>query len=417
MFLERLELQHFRNYQHQFIDFAAPKTILLGDNAQGKSNVLEAIELLATMRSHRVYRDRDLVQSGESCSKVQAILKRNDATTYLSMLLRTSGRRTVSLNQETLKRQLDLLGVLSIVQFSCLDLELVRGGPAERRRWLDNLLVQLEPYYAYLLHQYNRVLRQRNTVLKARQAGRLSRTKHKVYAQGPDSPTAKLQPTEGFATHAATPDVSADGAADDLGVWNTQLVAIGTRIIRRRARALDRLLPLACHWHQQLSGSEETLNLLYQPNTAGLELIQADDPQAIQAAFAEKLAARAEAELYQGSSLVGPHRDDLDMQVDGKPARYYSSQGQQRTIVLALKLAELKLIDSVIDDPPILLLDDVLAELDLKRQGQLLEAIHDRFQTLITTTHLNIFDQSWVQSAQLFTVRAGTLLESSSASV
>ncbi|NJM48866.1 MAG: DNA replication/repair protein RecF, partial [Alkalinema sp. RU_4_3] len=179
----------------------------------------------------------------------------------------------------------------------------------------------------------------------------------------------------------------------------------GRRVIRRRSRVLERLTPLAVEWHRAISGSREGLEICYAPNVA----VESDDPGVIQQVFLERLASRAVAEQHQGTTLVGPHRDEVTFTIDGTPARQYGSQGQQRTLVLALKLAELKLIEDVIGEPPLLLLDDVLAELDLRRQNQLLDAIQDRFQTLITTTHLGSFDAQWLTSAQILHVQAGKL--------
>ena len=166
MYLKTLQIRQFRNYKDQKVDFLAPKTILVGDNAQGKSNLLEAVELLATLRSHRNSRDRDLVRESEPVGQISATIERQNSTNDLSITLRRNGRRSVAKNSETLRRQLDFLGVLNAVQFSSLDLDLVRGGPEQRRHWLDTLLIQLEPIYAYILQQYNQVLRQRNAFLK-----------------------------------------------------------------------------------------------------------------------------------------------------------------------------------------------------------------------------------------------------------
>ncbi|NEQ98361.1 MAG: DNA replication/repair protein RecF [Cyanothece sp. SIO2G6] len=378
MFLEQLHLRHFRNYEDQPIAFTAPKTILVGDNAQGKSNVLEAVELLATLRSHRGGRDRDLVQTDHSESIITARLRRLSGDTKLAMTLRNSGRRTVAINGETQKRQLDFLGVINAVQFSSLDLDLVRGGPGERRRWLDVLLVQLEPVYAHILQQYQTVLKQRNALLKQRRS----------HLTNPGT-TAPIDPTQ-------------------LALWDAQLATAGTRVIRRRARAIARLAPIAQQWHHNISGQQEILELRYASNVA-VESAAQDDAGVIQQAFLHQIKEKAIAEQYQGTSLVGPHRDEIEFLINQTPARQYGSQGQQRTLVLALKLAELILIESVISEPPLLLLDDVLAELDLKRQNQLLETIQDRFQTLITATHLGAFDAQWVQSAQILTVKAGQL--------
>jgi DNA replication and repair protein RecF len=168
------------------------------------------------------------------------------------------------------------------------------------------------------------------------------------------------------------------------------------------------LAPLAQQWHQQISGKTETLEIYYAANVNPL----ADTPDQIQQHFLEQLQQRAIAEQHQGTTLVGPHRDEIEFRINQTPARHYGSQGQQRTLVLALKLAELQLIEAVIGEPPLLLLDDVLAELDLNRQNQLLETIQDRFQTLITTTHLGAFDAQWLTHSQILTVQAGQIMTS-----
>ncbi|MCU0526091.1 MAG: DNA replication/repair protein RecF [Elainella sp. Prado103] len=384
MYLKTLHLKQFRNYSDQQVEFSAPKTILVGENAQGKSNLLEAVELLATLRSHRALRDRELVLDGEPIGQVAAVLERHGSPVDLTLTLRSNGRRTVGLNGETLRRQLDFLGVMNAVQFSSLDLELVRGSPGERRNWLDTLLTQLEPVYAYILQQYNTVLRQRNAFLKQRGDRVLT----------PVDPSS-----EKSGTVLPSPDPT------QLAIWDAQLAAIGSRVIRRRARVIERLAPLAQVWHQSISNSQEVLEVRYAPNVA----IDNDDPTVIQAAFLDKLQRRSVAEQHQGTTLVGPHRDEVELLINQTPARQYGSQGQQRTLVLALKLAELKLIETVIGEPPLLLLDDVLAELDLNRQNKLLETIQDHFQTLITTTHLGSFDAQWLKSSQILTVKAGQI--------
>ncbi len=370
MYLKTLHLRQFRNYQEQKVEFTAAKTILVGNNAQGKSNLLEAVELLATLRSHRMARDRDLIKEGEPVSQIQATLERQNGISDLTLTLRRNGRRSVALNGESVRRQMDFLGVLNAVQFSSLDLDLVRGGPDNRRNWLDTLLIQLEPIYAHILQQYNQVLRQRNAFLKQ--------------AQDSASSTQNLE---------------------QLAVWDAQLAATGTKVIRRRDRAIQRLAPIAATWHANISGSTEVLQINYVPSVP----LTQNHPEEVQLAFLTKIQQRAIAEMYRGTTLVGPHRDEVELTINQTPARQYGSQGQQRTLVLALKLAELQLIEEVVKEPPLLLLDDVLAELDPSRQNQLLDAIQDRFQTLITTTHLSSFDSQWLNSSQIILVNAGKL--------
>lgn len=418
MFLQYLYLQDFRNYRQQPVVFDAPKTILLGENAQGKSNLLEAIELLATLKSHRTSRDRDLIREEATTAHIKAQLKRELGTSDLSLILRKVGRRAAIVNGETLKRQQDFLGHLNAVQFSSLDLDLVRGGPAGRRVWIDTLLTQLEPVYAHLLHQYGQVLKQRNALIKRLSLG--------VESQGDGDATAAetlssqlnlsqsdlvqaASLSQGKAERRQALQKRASDQSTELALWDAQLAATGTRVIRRRARVLERLAPLAQTWHESISGGHEKLVIRYQPNVPLPDQGDRDDPRSIQHTFLEKIQSRALAEYHQHTSLVGPHRDDIELLINQTPARQFGSQGQQRTLVLSLKLAELALIETVIGEPPLLLLDDVLAELDLKRQNQLLETIEDRFQTLITTTHLGAFESRWLKESQILTVSQGSL--------
>ncbi len=433
MYLRQLHLRNFRNYTEQRVEFGAAKTILVGDNAQGKSNLLEAVELLSTLRSHRTSRDRDLIHEGDAQAQITAHVERDLGAVELSLILRTTGRRAVALNGETLRRHLDFLGTLNLVEFSSLDLDLVRGGPEQRRQWMDGLLIQLEPIYASLLQQYNQVLRQRNALLKSMQKAAMGATASGAAASGGvgewesggvgERLAAERSPSYGESVWAApafsesaaeTVPVSLP-ATEQLALWNLQLAMAGTRVIRRRSRMIRRLAPLALEWHRAISGSQEELAVGYAPNVA--QGGETDDPTVIQQAFLAQLQERAIAEKFQGSTLVGPHRDDVAFTINATSAKQYGSQGQQRTLVLALKLAELRLIEEVIGEPPLLLLDDVLAELDLKRQNQLLEAIQDRFQTLITTTHLGAFDAQWLHSSQIFAVQAGQLSRGSSPSL
>lgn len=378
MYLEQLHLTRFRNYFNCSVAFEAQTIILLGNNAQGKSNLLEAVELLATLKSHRTSKDQDLIFQNEAIAQIEAVVKRLYRENTLTLTLRQKGRRTVALDREKLRRQTDFLGALNAVQFSSLDLDLVRGSPDKRRNWIDALLIQIEPIYAYILQEYNRVLRQRNALLKT--------IRKSLY------------------------EVSESNQVDNstweqLALWDAQLAANGSRVMRRRARVLERLTPIAQKWHNQISDHTEQLNLIYTANVTWSE----DDPQQVQQAILDRIKLRQAAEQNLGTTVVGPHRDEVEFNINETPARSYGSQGQQRTLVLALKLAELELIETVVGEPPLLLLDDVLAELDLQRQNQLLSAIANRFQTIITTTHLNSFDQQWLKSSQVLTVDNGSL--------
>lgn len=414
MYLKTLHLRQFRNYFDQKVAFDAPKTILVGNNAQGKSNLLEAVELLSTLKSHRVGRDRDLILDSKPIGQIDATLERQTGPIDLALTLRSGGRRTLKLNGEPLRRHLDFLSVLNVVQFSCLDLDLVRGGPEGRRNWIDRLVIQLEPIYAHILQQYNQILRQRNALLKRSREIRkaeFSESFDKMQFIGSETPEDQNiaefpMPNAPFPIpHSQFPIPSSE-----LALWDAQLATAGARVIRRRDRILERLMPLARKWHHSISGSAEVLDVKYEANIeVGAELIAKDNLEGVRQAFLEKIQKRAIAEQFQGTTLVGPHRDDITFTINNTPARQYASQGQQRTLVLALKLAELQLIEEVVGEAPLLLLDDVLAELDLSRQNQLLETIQERFQTLITTTHLGAFDTQWLRQTQILSVVAGQI--------
>jgi len=373
MYLKSLHIKQFRNYIDQEVNFTAPKTMIVGNNAQGKSNLLEAVLLLATLRSHRVSKDRDLVRNSEAIGEIRAICQRSPESypMELMMRMRASGKRTLQVNGVNQARHLDFLGNLNAVMFSSLDLDLVRGSPESRRNWLDTVLIQLEPIYINLLQQYSQVLRQRNALLKSIKQGQI-----------------QYEPQQ-------------------MALWDAQLVTTGTRLIRRRSRLLERLTPIARIWHQSISGGSEYLEITYVPKFL---FSPKDTIENIHQAFFEAISQKAIIEQHQGTSLVGPHRDEVLLTINQTPAREYGSQGQQRTLVLALKLAELDLLESVIGEPPLLLLDDVLAELDLQRQDHLLNAIGDRIQTIITTTHLGSFGAQWLNSARIFQVESGKIL-------
>ena len=346
----------------------APRLLVIGRNGEGKSNLLEAVELLGSLRSHRCSVDRDLIRRGERQSLLAADCSGGDR---LELELRRQGGRQARRNGKLLDRQLDLIGPLRCVGFSALDLDLVRGEPALRRQWLDRVVLQLEPVYAELLSRYGRLLRQRSQLLR------------RGLGQG-----------------------QLDGL---LEAFDQQMALIGTRLHRRRLRALARLQPLAAAWQERLSGGREQLLLRYQPGSV-LEGEEAEAPW--RDALLEQLHRQRPEELRLGQCSVGPHRDEIALELGGQPARRYGSAGQQRTLVLALKLAELELVRQLWGEPPLLLLDDVLAELDPGRQQLLLEAVGEGHQCLVSATHLGAFSGGWHEHSQVVTVEAGTLLPS-----
>jgi DNA replication and repair protein RecF len=339
---------------------------VIGRNGEGKSNLLEAVELLGSLRSHRCSADRDLIRQGERQSMISALCEGGDR---LELELRRQGGRVARRNGKVLERQHELIGPLRCVGFSALDLDLVRGEPALRRQWLDRVVLQLEPVYAELMSRYGRLLRQRSQLLR-----------------------------RGLASAAV---------ADLLEAFDQQMALVGTRLHRRRLRALRRLEPLAAAWQERLSGGRELLQLRYRPGSL-LEGEEAEAPW--RDALLEQLRRQRPEELRLGQCGVGPQRDEVALELGGQPARRYGSAGQQRTLVLALKLAELELVQQLWGEPPLLLLDDVLAELDPGRQQLLLEAVGEGHQCLVSATHLGAFSGGWHQRSQVVTVEAGNLL-------
>ena len=333
--------------------------LVIGPNGIGKSNLLEAVELLGSLRSHRCSQDRDLIQWDAPRALLRAGLDDGD---QLELELRRQGGRQARRNGKSLDRQLDLIGPLRCIGFSALDLELVRGEPALRRQWLDRVVLQLEPVYADLLGRYNRLLRQRSQLWRR-------------HAQNSPSQRDAL-----------------------LDAFDMQMALVSTRIHRRRQRALRRLEPIARRWQSHLSAGNEELELHYQPGSR-LDAEEAEEPWRL--AIEEQLRRQRPEEERLGSCRVGPHRDEVSLQLGGSPARRFGSSGQQRSLVLGLKLAELELVTQLFGEAPLLLLDDVLAELDPTRQQLLLEAVGQEHQCLVSATHLSGFEGGWREHSQI----------------
>jgi len=374
-FLSRFELQHFRSYRTASLQVEANRVIFVGSNGAGKSNILEAVELLGSLRSHRTAADADLIQLGRTDGWIHGWIG-TDGLDHIGLHLRQRGGRQGWRNQQPLSRTMDLLGALRCVCFSSLDLALVRGEPVLRRQWLDRVVLQLEPLYGELLARYGKLLRQRSSLVR-RHGGRAPH--HHLTAL--------------------------------LNAYDQQMANLGARLHRRRQRALLRLDPLARRWQRRLSGEQEILSLLYRPGT---DLPPSPDPDqgnqelvAWQGALRQQLAHQREVELHVGCCRIGPQRDEVVLQLNGQAARRYGSAGQQRCMVLALKMAEVALVAQVSGEAPVLLLDDVLAELDPDRQLLLLEAIGQQQQCLLSTTHLDHFIDPWRHDAQCIGVHQG----------
>ncbi len=403
MHVRSLRLRNFRNYASSLVEFAPTRNIVIGDNAQGKTNLLEAIEICSTGKSSRADRDLELILKGQSAASFEVTFSCGNYDETLAIDLSPGGtkgtanpgriRKIIKVNGVVQSSVKGLLGRLPVVSFKSSDLNLLRGGPRNRRDWLDSIGVRLRPAFHDILSNYAKAVAQRNRMLKIIfERGRL---------------TSEDQ--------------------EQLYVWDKQVARFGTLVIKARLKILAQLLPLSEEYQSHLSRCNESLSINYAFAAGEPEKDDAEEPLDNGTRPASEIAAMEDVELARllikhmkekrneeirrKQSLVGPHRDDLLFQLNEFDAVSYASQGQQRSIVLALKLAELKLLTRHNNDSPVLLLDDVLAELDVNRQALLMTAIHDNMQTIVTTTGLSGFDWQWVEGARIITVSEGSIVK------
>ncbi|MHB9144026.1 MAG: DNA replication/repair protein RecF [Symbiobacteriia bacterium] len=366
MRLVSLDLRHFRNYSSLHLDLGAGVNILFGRNAAGKTNVLEGIFFLATSRSHRTHQDQDLITWGEDDLAVGALLDSGYGQIHAEIRYQRDKRRQIRLGGSQV-RVVDLLGRVPVVFFGPDDLQMLKGSPALRRRYLDLFLSQTHPPYFKALQSYVHVVTQRNGLLRQLREG--------------------------------------GGTAGTLEVWDDQFIEYATTVTHYRLQALGPVQARAAESQQQLSEGREKLTLTYEFAAGG----EPQDPAAIRDRLQTALAERRREELSRAQTTVGPHRDDLLIRINGVDARSFGSQGQQRSAVLSLKLAELGYLRQEAGTNPLLLLDDVTSELDDGRRGLLLEAVGREAQTFITCTTLDDLDPRWLESSHLHRVEAGEI--------
>ncbi|MDO4617608.1 MAG: DNA replication/repair protein RecF [Lachnospiraceae bacterium] len=357
MYIKSLECRNFRNYESLHASFDPGTNVFYGDNAQGKTNILEGMYLCGTTKSHRGNKDRDMILFGEEEAHIRMVLHRRQADHKIDMHLRKNKTKGVAIDGLPIKKASELFGVVNFVFFSPEDLNIIKNGPAERRRFVDSELCQLNKLYLSELSAYNKVLAQRNRLLKE----------------------IGFQPS----------------LAATLSVWDEQLVSFGKQLITARSAFIEQLNAISGEIHRQLTGGKEEIQLLYEPDTAA-------------EAFEERLAAGREKDLRYKMSSVGPHRDDIGVLVNGIDIRKFGSQGQQRSAALSLKLSEIQLIRTTVKSTPVLLLDDVLSELDSGRQRYLLDSIKD-IQTFITCTGMDDLLENDFPIDRIFRVVGGTI--------
>lgn len=367
MIIKSIELENFRNYGTLSLTFEKGTNILYGDNAQGKTNVLEAIYVSSTTKSHKGSKDKEIINFEKEEAHIRTYLEKEGMEYKVDMHLRKSRSKGIAINGQKIKKAAELLGLLNVVFFSPEDLNIIKNGPSERRRFMDMELCQLDKFYLYNLNQYNKIINQRNKLLKD-------------FYNNPD-------------------------LRDTIHIWDSQLVSYGKKIIERREAFVKQLNEIIYEIHKNLSGGKEELFIKYEPDVTVID-------------FENKLAANQERDIRFKVTSVGPHRDDFSFLVKRKPSsleegkgldiRKYGSQGQQRTAALSLKLSEIELVKKITNDIPVLLLDDVLSELDSNRQNYLLNSIGN-IQTIITCTGLDEFINNRFEIDKIFKVTDGVI--------
>lgn len=357
MIIKSLELADFRNYETLDICFDKGTNILYGDNAQGKTNILEAIYVSATTKSHKGSKDKEIINFNKEEAHIRTYLEKEDSEYKVDMHLRKNKSKGIAIDGQKIKKAADLLGLLNVVFFSPEDLAIIKNGPSERRRFADMELCQLDQFYLYNLNHYNKIINQRNKLLKD------------MYF----SPELK----------------------ETLNIWDSQLISFGSKIIERREIFTRQLCEIIKEIHNKLSGGKEELIVKYEPDVS-IEN------------FEDKMKENQEKDIRSKITSTGPHRDDFSFIVNDVDIRRYGSQGQQRTAALSLKLSEIELVKKVTKDTPVLLLDDVLSELDSNRQNYLLNSIGN-IQTIITCTGLDEFVNNRFEINRIFEVTNGVV--------
>ncbi|MCM3762783.1 DNA replication/repair protein RecF [Alkalihalobacillus oceani] len=367
MDLKQLTLRQFRNYDQAALSFQQPVNIFLGENAQGKTNVLEAIYVLALAKSHRTTKDKELIRWGEEFARIEGHFTRKTGPFELELILSLKGKKG-KVNGLEQRKLSEYVGAANVVMFAPEDLGLVKGSPQVRRRFLDMEIGQISRVYLYHLGLYQKVLVQRNHLLKDLQARK--------------------------------------GSGEMLDILTDQLIALAAEVISRRLAFVKRLQEWAFPIHYDISRGKEKLKISYVPPG---EVSDEMDLSNIKEELYQVYKQKRDKEIQRGVTLFGPQRDDLSFQVNGHDIQTYGSQGQQRTTALALKLAEIELIYAEVGEYPLLLLDDVLSELDDYRQSHLLRSIQNKVQTFVTTTSVEGIDEQTLRQAAVFEVTEGTI--------
>ena len=368
MLVSGISLNNYRNYRETQADFHPMLNIITGRNAQGKTNILEAIFYTVTGKSHRTGFDTELIFWGEKFFRIILYGERFSGRVKIEISTRSDGKKILKVNGQPRKKLSDLIGIINAVLFSPEDMMLVKGGPSVRRRYLDIEISQVSSYYCHCLANYNRILSQRNSLLKAVREG--------------------------------------EESDDLLGVWDMQLAEYGVTIIRKRDEVIKKLLPIAQKIHLNITEGNEELNLTYLPSVnldIGTSNGSAEDN------FLKKLKENRKVEILKGITLLGPHRDDIDIRIGNINVKAFGSQGQQRTGALSMKLSEIEFMKNETGEYPVLLLDDVMSELDTNRRKYLLKVVKGKVQTFVTSTGIKDVFDTVIENSRIFEAQSGTI--------
>jgi DNA replication and repair protein RecF len=369
MRITRLQLTNFRNYAEQTLEPDTGTNLFVGPNGQGKSAILEATYLLATSKSHRTTRDVDLIKIDSEWARIAGEADREEREeVLLEITLARKEKKTVRINKVRHDKIGDIVGQLNAVIFSSTDIDMVKGDPSHRRRFLNLEVSQVSPQYVYALGRYKRVLEQRNATLKDARIRGIS--------------------------------------SNELDIWDEQLSTYGSVLIEKRLAFLGRLSEIAEPIYLKLSGGKETLDIEYEPSVGLKEEKSAEE---IKRTFSGEMAESREHDLHRGTTTRGPHRDDIVFKVNGMDVRAFGSQGQQRSAALSVKLAEIELIEEMVGETPVALLDDVASELDEQRREQVFDLTSSRCQLLVTATSVSEIPSRVVSNSSVFNVSAGTV--------
>lgn len=373
MKLTNLQLQNFRNYESVQLEFTDGVHVFIGENAQGKTNLMESIYALAMTKSHRTTNDKELIGWNKEFATIKGTVEKTATKTNLELQFSKKGK-IAKVNYLEQKRLSSYLGNLNVILFAPENLTLVKGSPQNRRKFVDMELGQMSSLYLYDLVEYNRVLKQRNTYLK-------------------QLAIKKKQPDE------------------YLEVLSEMLSELASKIVFHRLDFMKQLEALAIPIHDQLSLGREKFSVSYQ---ATIPLEDGITPSQMKEIYMNQFKKNQTREADQATTLIGPHRDDLIFYLNEVPVQTYGSQGQQRSTVLSLKLAEIELMKLSTGEYPLLLLDDVLSELDDDRQTHLIKAIENKVQTFITTTSLDGIKQQFINEPVVIPIEKGTILKTES---